>query len=660
MGFSKFIPHKGNSAKADPQATDDAVIENVETVASDDEALRIQNAAEREERLPLARTATVVEKEMGPWRCVKAFRPAVLQAIILSCACIMEGFDLVLITGFLTNESFRKKYSCPNVKLGEPVCEIPASWQSALVVGPTVGQILGVLISGWLVERFGYKKTFMASLVALSGFIFIVYFATSLAMFLAGLLLCGLPWGVFQTLTTNYASDVCPTPIRAYVTAWSNVCWIIGQCLGAVVQRALVNNETIWSVRIPLALQWVFPLPIFLFALWAQESPWWLVRKGKNEQARKALSKLVAHKHTPKGYTVDGHLAMIQLTNADELRDTNGSGTGYLDCFRGTNRRRTEISTMTWVIQNASGSALMQWSPYFFQRAGMPPEQAWNFVIVQYVLGLVGTVVSWCLLGRFGRRTIHITGLGLLMVVLVACGLVAVAGLEEVTTGWAEGSLLLVYTLVYGCTIGPVTYALVSEMSSTRTKSKTINIARMGYNAFGVFNCIVTPYQLNPTALNWGGKTAWFWFGFCVICFTYSYFRIPEPRDRTYAEMDWLFAEGISARKFASTNVPKFGEHTEGEGRFEVPMFETGKVGKPTVTQTNGIVQEKVGGQDPSDAIREVNTNYTNQTNLDIIVPGMAQTDGAFDDVELNTISPREDHGPVDEPVVKRKWWKRK
>lgn len=384
MGLSKiFSSQPGGEKATGATATEDLQVST--NINATDDDLRIQDAAEREERLPLARVATVVEKDMSTWRCVKAFRPAVLQAIILSLACIMEGFDIVLITGFLTNPVFRQKYQCPDQPLDTPVgvCEIPASWQSALVVGPTVGQMLGVLLSGWMVERFGYKKTFMGSLIALSAFIFIVFFAKSLAMFLVGLLLCGLPWGVFQTLTTNYASDVCPTPIRAYVTAWSNVCWIIGQCLGAVVQRALINDTTILSLRIPLALQWAFPLPIFIFALWAQESPWWLVRKGRYEEAYKSLSKLVAHNHLPEGYTTQGHLAMIQLTNADELRDTNGSGTGYLDCFKGTNRRRTEICTVTWIIQNASGAALMQWSPYFFQQAGMAAEQAWNFVIVQ-------------------------------------------------------------------------------------------------------------------------------------------------------------------------------------------------------------------------------------------------------------------------------------
>ena len=226
----------------------------------------------------------------------------------------------------------------------------------------------------------------------------------------------------------------------------------------------------------------------------------------------------------------------------------------------------------------------------------------------------------------------------MLGLVLVACGLVAVAGLNETKTGWIEGSLLLLYTLVYGCTIGPVTYALVSEMSSTRTKSKTINIARMGYNAFGVFNCIVTPYQLNPTALNWGGKTAWFWFGFCALCFIYSYFRIPEPRNRTYAEMDWLFANNISARKFAKTYVPKFGEGSA--AAFEEKPMLVGGNDSGVFESNNDLVQRPTGNTVVKDR-------------------GRPQTDGAGDMVP---VSPKEDEGSYIEAEEKPKswWWKRK
>lgn len=97
----------------------------------------------------------------------------------------------------------------------------------------------------------------------------------------------------------------------------------------------------------------------------------------------------------------------------------------------------------------------------------------------------------------------------------------------------------------------------------------------MGYLSFGVFNSIITPFQLNATAWNWGAKAAWFWGGSCFLCCIYVYFRVPELKGRTFGEIDWLFANGISARNFAKTTVP---------------LYETGEFG--TVQQS----QDTVGG----------------------------------------------------------------
>lgn len=51
-------------------------------------------------------------------------------------------------------------------------------------------------------------------------FIFIPFFAQNLATLLAGEILQGIPWGVFQTMTTAYASEVCPVALRAYLTTY--------------------------------------------------------------------------------------------------------------------------------------------------------------------------------------------------------------------------------------------------------------------------------------------------------------------------------------------------------------------------------------------------------------------------------------------------------
>lgn len=48
------------------------------------------------------------------------------------------------------------------------------------------------------------------------------------------------------------------------------------------------------------------------------------------------------------------------------------------------------------------------------------------------------------------------------------------------------------------------------------------------------------------------------------MCIVYTYFRVPEPMGRSFAELDLLFEKGVSARKFASTKVDVFAEDVDG------------------------------------------------------------------------------------------------
>lgn len=57
--------------------------------------------------------------------------------------------------------------------------------------------------------------------------------------------------------------------------------------------------------------------------------------------------------------------------------------------------------------------------------------------------------------------------------------------------------------------------------------------------------------------------------GLCFLCLTYTYFRVPEPRNRSFFELDVLFANGVSARKFHKTHVDEYGNisHIQGAGK---------------------------------------------------------------------------------------------
>lgn len=72
----------------------------------------------------------------------------------------------------------------------------------------------------------------IGALVMMIGVIFIMFFAQNISMLLAGEILCGIPWGAFQTLTTTYAADISPPALRPYLTTFNNMCVSSNQCIG--------------------------------------------------------------------------------------------------------------------------------------------------------------------------------------------------------------------------------------------------------------------------------------------------------------------------------------------------------------------------------------------------------------------------------------------
>ncbi|KAF3925204.1 hypothetical protein ABW20_dc0103463 [Dactylellina cionopaga] len=488
--------------------------------------------------------ATDQEVKMTLREGIKLYPHAILWSMLLSTAIIMEGFDIVLIANFFGFPQFNQKYG---YRQADGTYNIPAKWQTALSNGAYVGEIIGLFINGIVSERYGYRKTMIASLTLLTGLIFIPFFAPSIEVLLVGGILLGIPWGVFQTLTTAYASEVCPTALRAYLTTFVNLCWVIGQLLATSVLRGFLSREDQWSYRIPFAMQWIWPVPIIIGCIFAPESPWWLVRQNRIKDAEASVRRL-----TKEGSGLDVQKTVSMMIRTNELEKEITSGTSYFDCFKGTDLRRTEIACMVWGIQTMCGSGLMGYSTYFLQQAGVAVDKSFDFTMGQYALGICGTISSWVLMTKVGRRKLYIWGLVGLFFTLVVIGCL---GIPKTNMGIATGSALLVFTLIYDITVGPVCYALVSEMSTTRLRSKSIVLARNFYNIMGILNNIITPRLVNTDSLNWKGKAAFFWAVSCLLCIVYCYFRLPEPSGRAYIELDLLFEHKVSARKFHKTSV---------------------------------------------------------------------------------------------------------
>ncbi|KAH8193870.1 hypothetical protein TruAng_011968 [Truncatella angustata] len=429
-------------------------------------------------------TALNNERKMGVIQSLLFWRKAVAFSFFISLAVIMEGYDTSLMNNFFPFPAFKNKFGDEIDPDGGML--VSSKWQTIILNGTQIGCIIGLVINGYISEWLGYKKTMVVTMFAMVAAVFIPFFSTSLGMYLAGGIIQGLPWGVFQTLAVSYAAE--------------------------------------WGYRIPFALQWLWPIPITVATLLCPESPWvlrlqkwWLVRKGRINEARTAIRQLTSPMPGI-DFDVDAHVGMMVTT--DQFERQAQSGTNYWHCFQGSDRRRTEISAMVCITQAFCGVPFMAYGVQFMERAGLGTNAAFDLNVVQSCVGFIGCIIAWWAMTYFGRRLLYLAGLSSMLVILIIIGFLGLA---------AEANS--------GMSLGPTCYTIFAEIPSTQLRIKTVVLARASYNSAVFINNAIMPKIVGKNDWNWGAKGGFFWAGIDLLFLVWTWFRLPESKGLTYT---WL------------------------------------------------------------------------------------------------------------------------
>ncbi|PGG96237.1 hypothetical protein AJ79_09673 [Helicocarpus griseus UAMH5409] len=496
-----------------------------------------------------ARAATHTEHQMTVREAMRIYKKAIGWSIVLSLTLVMEGFDKTLMTSFFAFPSFQRDYGT-RIE-GKDEYQISTTWQASLTNCALVGETIGLLLNGYLTDRFGNPKTMTASLFAHALFIFLSFFAKSLNMLLASQILCGIPLGIYQTLSATYAAEYMPVVLRAYLISSLNLCWVIGQLLATGILRHFIKSSSQWSYRIPFALQWAWILPLAIASLFAPETPWWLVKHEKPHAARRVLARLTSSSsnNSINASKIDESVALMQHTNEVEKHLSTSGGMGYTDCFRGVDLRRTEIACATYMTQSVCG-IMTGYAAYFYSQAGLRTDQAFTMSIAMYGAGIMGVGLCWTLMRFTGRRTLYIAGCVIIALILLTAGIIGAFDEKKVTKTHHHHDAPISTTTPTQATVGPICYSLVTEIPSARLRAKTVVLARIAYNFISCLTNSIMPQLLNPTAWNWRGKTCLLWAGAAVLACIWCWFRLPEPKGLTYMELDVLFEKRVGARRF--------------------------------------------------------------------------------------------------------------
>lgn len=333
--------------------------------------------------------------------------------------------------------------------------------------------------------------------------------------------------------------------------ASNNLCQVLGGLLASVILRGTVNRSDKYAYKAPFITEYAFPLIFIVVAFLAPETPWFLVKKERYDEARKAL------KRTGYGDDVENTLAHMKETLVLEAELSTNST--YLDCFRGTNLRRTLICAMAYSGQFLGGINLAaSYCTYFFELAGISTNQAFDLSCGLFALGVVGNVLSWPLMTILGRRSGYIWTCGFTTVLMYVMGFLGLASNSNNGAMYAKSVMLLLFYFVYNIGLGPIVYVLIAELPSTKIRGKTLGIACFAPHIFSISITAGLPYAMSPTEANWGAKTGFLFAGLGTLVVVWAFFCLPESKGRTFEELDILFDRKVSARRFDKTNLMDF------------------------------------------------------------------------------------------------------
>jgi MFS transporter, SP family, general alpha glucoside:H+ symporter len=271
----------------------------------------------------------------------------------------MESYDVFLIGSFLALPAFKQEYGLYDAGTDDWVVE--TKWQSALQMAGQLGALIGVFLAGPLTSRIGYRYATLTGLMLLNAFIFIFYFGKSLPVFFVAQLLEGLPWGIFIANAPAYCSEIVPIKLRAPATQMLQMFWAIGSIIVGAVTYVYSSKLDPSAYRIPIALQWLFPTPLAILIFFAPESPWWLVRKGRLEEAAKSVGRLGRKEKINTGDAVAMMRRVVEM-------EKSTSDPSFFELFKGTDLYRTLIVCGVYAAQNLTGNLIANQAVYFFER----------------------------------------------------------------------------------------------------------------------------------------------------------------------------------------------------------------------------------------------------------------------------------------------------
>ncbi|RMJ25847.1 MFS quinate transporter [Aspergillus sp. HF37] len=468
-----------------------------------------------------------------------------------------RGVDEGLISGAFNSKDFQKYINFDSYSKIEQA-NIKGNVSAMVQIGSVGGALFAFLICDRIGRLWATRQLCILWIVGIA-----IFMGNNgdLGAVYAGRFVAGL--GVGQTVVVGpvYLAETSPAAIRGLCTCIFTGFVYIGIVLAYFANYGcelhLGNTHNRWLV--PTSLHIMFAGIIFIMSIFQQESPRYLIKKGKNEQALHNLCRI--RQLPPDHEYIMREFTEIQSTHHAEMETTMGGG--WLGILKETftvpkNLYRVYLAFMAQILSQWSGAgSITLYAPDFFRLLGITGSS--ESLLVTAVFGIVklvaAIVCALFLVDVIGRKRALLIGITLqaISMIYVAAFLTDVPmgtepdfELPESKLGSSHGAIAMIYLSGFGWALGwnSMQYLLTAELFPLRIRALATSMAMTLHFANQYGNSRAVPVMLLGTEQNGITPKGTFW---CFAAITivgglWVLVTIPETSGRSLESMDRLFA----------------------------------------------------------------------------------------------------------------------
>ncbi|XP_015597134.1 facilitated trehalose transporter Tret1 [Cephus cinctus] len=405
--------------------------------------------------------------------------------------------------------------------LGIVVSSEQGSWIGSLVA---FGAIFGSIIAGVLGEKYGRKRALLLGAVpSVVGWI-LIGTATSIYQIYVARASFGLSVGLAFTVLPMYVGEIAEKSIRGTLSSLIQFFVAVG-LLYAYSIGPYISYTLFWILCI------LIPILFFVSFVTMPESPYYLLIKGRNEEASQSLARLRGQSTAGVQKEIDELQVIIE-----EAYRNQGS---YVDLFRVVANRKALIMTCALMFfQQFTGINVVNfYAESIFRSTGTDLSGSISTIIISSVQ-LLSSIVTPLLADRLGRKILLISsGVGSALT-LSALGLFFymknVMNMDVSDLSWLPVVSIVIYMAVYTIGWGPLPWTVMGEMFASDVKSKASGISSCFCWSLGF---LITKFFTNiETAF--GTHSAFWMFGVCSLFSAVFVLTIlPETKGKSLQEI---------------------------------------------------------------------------------------------------------------------------